>query len=48
MTVTPTVRIGSGVGFSGDRIEPALELAEHGALDYLVFHASPSGRSRPG
>ena len=32
-----TVRIGAGAGYSGDRIEPALELAEHGALDYLVF-----------
>ncbi len=32
-----TLRIGAGAGYSGDRIEPALELAEHGALDYLVF-----------
>jgi acyclic terpene utilization AtuA family protein len=32
-----TIRIGSGAGYSGDRIEPAVELAEHGALDYLVF-----------
>ncbi len=32
-----TVRIGAGAGYSGDRIEPAVELAEHGALDYLVF-----------
>ncbi len=32
-----TVRIGSGAGYSGDRIEPAVELAERGALDYLVF-----------
>jgi hypothetical protein len=31
------VRIGAGAGFSGDRIEPAVELAEHGDLDYLVF-----------
>ncbi|MDE1180955.1 acyclic terpene utilization AtuA family protein [Paraburkholderia sp.] len=31
------VRIGSGAGYSGDRIEPAVELAEHGNLDYLVF-----------
>src|SRR2546430_17162004 len=31
------VRIGCGAGFSGDRIEPAVELAERGALDYLVF-----------
>lgn len=32
-----TLRIGSGAGYSGDRIEPAVELAEHGDLDYLVF-----------
>lgn len=31
------VRIGAGAGFSGDRIEPALELAQHGRLDYLAF-----------
>ncbi|GGH24446.1 ABC transporter substrate-binding protein [Alsobacter metallidurans] len=32
-----TIRIGAGSGFGGDRIEPAVELAEKGALDYLVF-----------
>src|SRR6185437_8872380 len=32
-----TVRIGAGAGYSGDRIEPAIELAEKGRLDYLVF-----------
>ena len=32
-----TVRIGSGAGFSGDRIEPALELVENGNVDYLGF-----------
>jgi hypothetical protein len=32
-----TIRIGAGAGYSGDRIEPAVELAEHGAIDYLVF-----------
>lgn len=31
------VRIGAGAGYSGDRIEPAVQLAEEGALDYLVF-----------
>ncbi|MEA2935176.1 MAG: hypothetical protein QOD74_1822 [Variibacter sp.] len=30
-----TVRIGCGAGFQGDRIEPAVILAEHGQLDYL-------------
>ncbi len=32
-----TIRIGSGAGFAGDRIEPAVELAEQGGLDYLGF-----------
>jgi hypothetical protein len=32
-----SLRIGCGAGFSGDRIDPAIELAEHGDLDYLVF-----------
>src|ERR1700760_1005603 len=32
-----TIRIGSGAGYSGDRIEPAVELAEQGEIDYLVF-----------
>jgi hypothetical protein len=32
-----TLRIGSGAGYSGDRVEPAVELAERGDLDYLVF-----------
>ena len=32
-----TLRIGSGAGYSGDRIPPAIELAEKGNLDYLVF-----------
>jgi hypothetical protein len=32
-----TIRIGSGAGYSGDRIEPAVELAEKGGIQYLVF-----------
>lgn len=32
-----TIRIGAGAGYSGDRIPPAVELAEKGELDYLVF-----------
>src|ERR1700710_2440306 len=32
-----SIRIGSGAGYSGDRIEPAVELAEQGGIDYLVF-----------
>lgn len=31
------IRIGCGAGFSGDRIEPAIVLAEKGNLDYLVL-----------
>jgi hypothetical protein len=31
------IRIGAGAGYSGDRIEPAIELAEKGDLQYLVF-----------
>jgi hypothetical protein len=30
-------RIGAGAGYSGDRIEPAQDLAERGALNALVF-----------
>src|SRR3979411_1862656 len=32
-----TIRIGSGGGYSGDRIQPAIELAEKGDIQYLVF-----------
>jgi len=35
--VLRSIRIGSGAGYSGDRIEPALELAEKGDIQYLVF-----------
>ena len=31
------IRIGAGAGFADDRILPAVDLAERGALDYLVF-----------
>jgi hypothetical protein len=31
------VRLGAGAGYAGDRIEPAIELAERAELDYLVF-----------
>src|SRR5215475_1474480 len=36
-TATKTVRIGCGAGFQGDRLEPALVLAERGKLDYLML-----------
>jgi hypothetical protein len=35
--VKTSIRIGCGAGYAGDRIEPAVELAEEGRLDYLVF-----------
>lgn len=35
--MTATVRIGAGAGYAGDRWEPAVELAEHGRLDFLAF-----------
>lgn len=31
------IRIGSGAGYSGDRLEPALELIKYGNLDYIIF-----------
>ena len=31
-----TIRIGSGAGYAGDRIEPAVELMEKGNLDYIT------------
>jgi hypothetical protein len=35
--VTSTVRIGAGAGFADDRLDPAIDLAERGDLDFLVF-----------
>ena len=32
-----SIRIGAGAGYSGDRIDPAVELAAKGSIDYLVF-----------
>ena len=32
-----TIRIGSGAGYGGDRIEPAVDLMERGSLDYIIF-----------
>jgi acyclic terpene utilization AtuA family protein len=32
-----TLRIGAGAGFSGDRLEPAVVLAERGRVQYLVL-----------
>lgn len=32
-----SIRIGTGAGYAGDRIDPAVDLAARGKLDYLVF-----------
>lgn len=32
-----TIRIGSGAGYAGDRLEPSIELLEKGNLDYICF-----------
>lgn len=32
-----SIRIGSGAGYAGDRIEPAIELIEKGNLNYIIF-----------
>jgi hypothetical protein len=37
MSQPTSIRIGTGAGFAGDRIEPAVVLAAEGALDYLVL-----------
>ena len=37
MNIKKKIRIGCGAGFAGDRLEPAVILAENGALDYLVL-----------
>lgn len=31
------IRIGSGAGYAGDRVEPSLELIEKGNLDYISY-----------
>ncbi|CAN5461247.1 DUF1446 domain-containing protein [soil metagenome] len=35
--IKPTIRIGSGAAWWGDRVEPAILNAERGQLDYLCF-----------
>lgn len=37
MTKRSSIRVGCGAGFSDDRIDPAQEMAEKGAVDYLAF-----------
>jgi hypothetical protein len=47
-----TIRIGSGAGYSGDRIEPAIELAEKAISSISCSNVLVNGRwrwrSRPG
>lgn len=31
------LRIGTGAGFSADRLDPAVDLVDHGNLDYIIF-----------
>ena len=47
-TALKTFRIGGGAGYSGDRIEPALELAEHGDIDVLMFECLADAGLPPG
>lgn len=35
--MSATIRIGAGAGFAYDRIDPAVDLARRGELDFLVF-----------
>ena len=32
-----TIRIGSGSGFWGDNLDPAIEIARHGNVQYLAY-----------
>ncbi|MEN6670437.1 acyclic terpene utilization AtuA family protein [Psychrobacter sp. B38] len=32
-----SIKIGSGAGYSDDRLEPALDIMRHGEVDYIVF-----------
>ena len=32
-----TVRIGAGSGFWGDNLDPAIEIAKHGDVQYLAY-----------
>lgn len=37
MEKSKKLRIGSGAGYGGDRIEPAIDLLKHADLDYIIF-----------
>ena len=36
-SIKQRIRVGTGAGFSDDRFEPAIDLAERGQVDYLAF-----------
>jgi len=40
-----TLRLGGGAGFAGDRLDAAVDLARHGALDWLVLECLADGES---
>ena len=40
-----TIRIGSGAGYAGDRLEPSLELIEKGNLDYISYECLAAKRT---
>jgi len=37
MAEVDKMRIGCGAGFSSDRLQPAIDLATRGKLDWLIF-----------
>jgi len=37
------IRIGSGAGYAGDRIEPAIDIIKKGNLDYIIFECRRIG-----
>ncbi|MGH6912290.1 MAG: acyclic terpene utilization AtuA family protein, partial [Geminicoccales bacterium] len=37
MSERSAIRLGTGAGFSADRLDPALDLVRHGRLDAIVF-----------
>src|SRR5947209_7216422 len=47
--VEGVIRIGEGAGYSGAWLEPAVDLAARGALDYLLFEClADAGAANPG
>ena len=40
-----TIRLGAGAGYSGDRIEPAVELADVYAIEFVQWSTAADGDS---